>query len=715
MAEFQAENLRVERVSENSVQLLLDVAGKSVNVFNRRVFADLEAALDHLKADLSIKLVFVHSAKLSKPIAGADLNEFTAIHTAEEARAISALGQRIFGKLADLPATTIIVVQGSCLGGGLEFALACDYRLLIDHPKTQLGLPEVELGLIPGWGGTQRLPRRVGLENALQVILGGRRLDARQALRWGLADGLAKGEDDFLPALKKLGDGAIRRGKRPCASLPMRTWRQRLLESNPIGRALILGGAERVMKRKVPDDFPAAGEALAAVRVGLSQGMEAGFAYEQQAGARLMGTKACRNLIELFFQREHARKGSDESLAKVQKVGVVGAGAMGAGIAQLALVRGFDVTVQEVNQEALTAGIKKITGLFEKVVEKGVMTRAEADQKLASLTKTTSWEGFGDADLVVEAVLEDLPLKQKVFKELESRCRPDTVLATNTSSLIVKDIQGGLQHPERIVGLHFFNPVHKMPLVEVVKAPATQQLALDRGRQWASDLGKTPVVVKDSPGFVVNRILMPYLDEAARLLVEGMAIRRIDQTMRRFGMPMGPLELLDQIGLDVAAHVARSMSPAVAARFPPNAVFQRMFERGWLGQKSGTGFYKYQGKKKVEHAELLAVIRSEAKGAIAALPPDAQLHEARERMVLLMLNEAAACLAEGLADANTIDLAMVFGTGWAPHRGGPLHYLRERGEDEVAKALSQMAKRLGPRFEPTSALGNRAVVGAPCG
>ena len=540
MAGFETSNLRVERGSSDRFSMLvLDVAGRSVNVFNQQVLADLEAALDYLKRDSSLKLLGI---KPSKPIAGADLNEFTKVGSAADAKALSALGQRVFGKLADLPAVTFIVIQGPCLGGGLEFAMACDYRLVIDHPKTQLGLPEVELGLIPGWGGTQRSPCRVGLERALQVIMGGRRLDVREALRWGLADAIAGNEADIPDALRRLEDMALRRGKQPCGNLPKRNWRQRLLESNPIGRNLILRGAERIMQRKAPDDFPGPAEALAAVRTGLAKGMQAGLAYEQEASARLMNSTACRNMVNLFSQGEQARKGpKDESLPKTRKVGIVGAGTMGAGIAQLATLRGFDVVVQEVDQAALAAGMKKIADLVEKAVERGVLTRTEADEKLAALGRTTTWEGFGDVDLVVEAVLEDVKLKQKVFHELENRCRPDTVLATNTSSLVVEGIQKGMRHPERIAGLHFFNPVHKMPLVEVVRARLRIRSPSERARQWASDLGKTPVIVKDSPGFVVNRILMPYLDEAARLVTEGMAIDTSIRPCAASACPWDPL------------------------------------------------------------------------------------------------------------------------------------------------------------------------------
>jgi 3-hydroxyacyl-CoA dehydrogenase/enoyl-CoA hydratase/3-hydroxybutyryl-CoA epimerase len=712
MAAFQTSNLRVEWPAEQLPTLLLDVADRSVNVFNRQVFADLEAALDELAKNTSSLLLTVSSAHPSKPIAGADLQEFAKVASAAEARAFSELGQKVFGKLAALRMPTLAVIQGPCLGGGLEFALACDYRLVVDHPKTQLGLPEVELGIIPGWGGTQRLPRQVGVESALKMILGGRRLNARQALRWGLADAVASSPDDVANELRRLGHLALKKGKRRLDGFPLRSWRQRILESNRLGRSMILRGAQRVLQQRVPDDMPAPAEALVAVRVGLTQGMEAGLAHERQAIGRLVTTSACRNLVGLFFAREQARKGSAESATPVRRIAVVGAGTMGAGIAQLAAVRGFEVVVQEVSEDALAAGMARIAGLFAMAVERGVLKQEEVNQKLAALRSTTNWEGFGEVDLVVEAVLEELPLKQSVFRELEKHTRPETILATNTSSLLVRQLQDGLAHPERVAGLHFFNPVHKMPLVEVIRAPRTAELVGARCTQWAAALGKTPVTVQDSPGFVVNRILMPYLEEAIHLAVEGMPVERIDQTMRRFGMPMGPLELLDQVGLDVAAHVAQSVQPSLGQRFPPNQGFEQMRQRGWLGQKSGVGFYHYQGAKKKVNTVAVALLReggNEGSQTLTdALPAAVQAREARDRMVLLMVNEALACLDEKLAaDADTIDLAMVLGTGWAPHRGGPLHYAAERGYAEVFRTMTDLAQRHGLRFTPCPALARR--------
>jgi 3-hydroxyacyl-CoA dehydrogenase/enoyl-CoA hydratase/3-hydroxybutyryl-CoA epimerase len=370
--------------------------------------------------------------------------------------------------------------------------------------------------------------------------------------------------------------------------------------------------------------------------------------------------------------------------------------------------------VQEVNAEALGAGMVRVTNLFRQAASRGLLTPREMERRLAAIKGTVTWEGFADVDVTVEAAVEEVEAKRAVFRELEARTRPTAVLATNTSSLSVARLQEGLAHPERVAGMHFFNPVHKMKLVEVVRAPASGDAALSVLARWAVALGKVPVLVKDGPGFVVNRVLMPYLNEAVLLVAEGMKVEEVDQAMRRFGMPMGPLELLDQVGLDVAAHVARSMAPVTEGRFPPNPAFERMRERGWLGVKSGRGFYTHRGRKKPRANRLAEnLLRSEAdEGAsrlLRALPPAARAAEARERMVLLMVNEAALCLSEGLADdPPAIDLAMVIGTGWAPHRGGPLRYADERGLAGVVQQLGELAGRHGRRFEPCAELKRRA-------
>jgi len=353
--------------------------------------------------------------------------------------------------------------------------------------------------------------------------------------------------------------------------------------------------------------------------------------------------------------------------------------------------------------------------LFDKAARRGVLSAADGERRLAAIGKTTTWEGFSDADLVVEAAIENLDAKRQIFRHMERRTRPDTILATNTSSLCVAQMQQGAGDPSRIAGLHFFNPVHKMPLVEVVRAPATDPAAADRAAAWAAALGKTPVIVRDSPGFVVNRILTPYLNEAGLLLAEGLTTEQVDRVMRSFGMPLGPLELLDQVGLDVAAHVARAIRPAFAERLAPHPGLERMCERGWLGKKSGQGFYVYRGAKRKVHEEASAELRGTFGGKA---PPGStledRLSQARERMVGLMVNEAAMCLTEGLGEsADVIDLAMVLGTGWAPHRGGPLRYADDRGAAVVVRVLRGLAQELGSRFEPSAELVRRAETGEP--
>ncbi len=709
MAFFQAETLWVNQLADGVACLIFDVPQRSVNVITRQVMTDLESALARVAAEPSFRLLLLRSGKPGNFLAGADVRQFADIHSAAEASALSAAGQQLFDKLARLPIPTAAIIAGACLGGGLELALACDYRIVLDHPRTRIGLPEIELGLLPAWGGTQRLPRVVGVEKAFVMILGGRRLSARDAVAWGLADAIVKDDQGESPAILA---GAV---KRPRTALPLRTWRQRFLESTGVGRRMLLRGAERVLRRRLPDDMPAPWEALRAVQTGVQQGISAGLAYERDAIGRLATSTACRNLVRLFQQREEARKprldGPREDAPPIRRVGVVGAGTMGAGIAQLAALKGCEVVIREVDDMALAGGILRILALFRRAVERGLLRADEVDSRLAAIHGTTAWSGFGDLDLVVEAIVENLEAKRAIFKELEAQAAPSTILATNTSSLQVRQLQDGLKHPERLAGLHFFNPVHKMPLVEVVSAPATASDIGPRLADWAIALGKTPALVKDGPGFVVNRILMPYLNEAVLLVIEGMRLSLIDEAMRRFGMPVGPLALLDQIGLDVAAHVAACLGPLLSGRFEDNPGFRSMEEHGWLGKKSGQGFYRYRRRRRTINDAAVALLRALPHSSqIEAAPPAQLMSAARERMVLLMVNEAAACLGENLAEsADAVDLAMVLGAGWAPHRGGPLRYARDRGIESIVDALTELASKHGPRFEPCAALRQRLV------
>ncbi len=712
MAFFQTPTLWVNRLPDGVAALVLDVPDRSVNVLSRQVLTDLEAALDRVAGDDSFRLLVLRSGKPGTFVTGADVHELSQLTSPAEAGALSAAGQRVLDKLANLPIPSAAIVGGACLGGGMELALACDYRVAIDSPRTQFGLPEVELGLIPGWGGTQRLPRLVGLEHGLQMLLAGRRLGAAEAVRWGLADGLADEKEEEPPAF------LARPVKRRRTGLPLRTWRQRLLESTAAGRWVIFRGTERLLRRRLPEDMPAPWEALQAVRAGLKQGLEAGLAYERAAVARLAASDACHNLIRLFLQREEARrpwqgKPRPDS-PPIRRVGVVGAGTMGAGIVQLAVLKGCDVVIREPDEKALGTAIMRILTLLTKAVERGLLTTAEIPRKLANIHGTTAWKGFADLDLCIEAVVEDPKTKRSVFREMEKHTSPSTILATNTSSLRVAPLTEDLQYPKRVAGLHFFNPVHKMPLVEIVRPPQTKQDVSDSLAEWVVGLGKTPVFVKDSPGFLVNRILVPYLNEAVLLVGEGMRVQRVDEAMRRFGMPMGPLEVLDQVGLDVAAAIARSLEPVFAGRLSPNPAFEKMKEKGWLGVKSQAGFYRYRRGRPRENDDAMALLWGGGTPHMPAASPEDLMAEARARLVGLSVNEAIRCLAEGIADgADAIDLAMVLGSGWAPHRGGPLRYARQRGYSAIVASLTELAERLGPRFEPCAELRRLAEQNPP--
>ncbi len=709
---FQAPNLRVERNDAGVATLWLDVPGVRLNVLNWAALDDLEAALRAVQEQADIGVLVVRSAKDSGFLAGADLHEFSRVTSAEEARAGSARGQAVFNQLADFPCITISLIHGPCLGGGLELALACDVRLAVDRSDTLLGLPEVELGLIPGWGGTQRLPRAIGLRKALTMILGGKKLNTAEAVRWRLV------RQAFTPEQAEVGlqtyvawaqAGTLTVERR--SSLPIHGWGSVFLERNPIGRRFVFRAARKQLERKVPDDMPAPCEALEAVRMGIKRGIAAGLAYEQNAIGRLSQTRAFRNLIDVFFLRERARdiprlhvygEESQATQSAVRRVGVVGAGTMGAGIAQLAAIKGFEVVVQEVDDQALAAGMRRIEDLIRQAVERNLLSSQEADRKLQTIGRTATWQGFDSADLVVEAVIEDLNAKRAVFRELERHVPHTTPLATNTSSLGVNDIQANLQHPERMAALHFFNPVHKMPLVEVAHTERTDGRVIDALARWTVALGKTPVVIKDSPGFLVNRILLPYFHEALCLLGEGAPVKLTDGQMRRFGMPMGPFELLDQIGLDVAADISRALQPFFSQRLPTGPLLDTLRESGLLGRKSGKGFYLYDGARP----------RPNPKVNSSASKPQRGDLDYRDRLVLPMINEAAMCLGEGIAaDAATIDLAMVLGTGWAPHRGGPLRYAEDRSLAAIVEELDGLVPEFGPQFEPCAELRRRAELG----
>lgn len=704
------ENLRVDRSPQGVMTVTIDVVDRSVNIFDEPLLRELAALVEGLhrwKGDGATRLVVFRSGKSSGFLAGADLHRLPEIGTAEEAESILKLGQELFRQVETLPIPTIAVIHGPCLGGGLEFALACRYRVARDDAETRLGLPETQLGLIPGWGGTQRLPRLVGLAAAASMILEGRRLTASQALSRGLIDAA------FAPATF---EADVSRFVEDCLAhrLPQRRsrgWLAWLRDETPLGQRLVLWWARHQIRTQA-GRYPALPGALRAMEAGLREGLETGLAAERQEFCRALFTPACRNLLELFLQRERARKRSTwvGELARPQRdirtIAVLGAGTMGAGIAQLAATQGYLVLLKDVDAAAVQQGWQRIESLTQRAVSRGVLRAVDAERVRSSITTTTESQMLAKADLVIEAIVERLDVKQQAFGELDELLPSETILVSNTSALPISQMAAVTNRADRVAGLHFFNPVHKMPLVEIVRCPQTSEATVAALVDVVRQLGKTPLVVAEGPGFLVNRILFPYLDEAVRLADEGVPVEQIDREAKRFGMPMGPLELLDAVGLDVAADVAQTLAALSREESPTPQRLAELVAAGHKGQKSGRGFYTYKNGRRGKPAFA-------ASAPVTGTLPESRdfagetLSGIQQRLVLSLINAAADCLHDGIVTEHWMaDLGLVLGTGFAPFRGGPLKLLDHWGWERVVEALQELSRTCGPRFRPSEEFGS---------
>src|SRR5262245_10890767 len=700
------QHLRPDRDPRGVATVTFDVQGSPVNVFNDEMFRELGRAVEQLERDPPRAVVF-RSAKPSGFIAGADVHRIRQIESESEVRTVLAAGHELFDRVEQLPCPTIAVIHGPCLGGGLEFALACRYRVARDDAQTKIGLPEVMLGLIPGWGGTQRLPRIVGLRRALRMILEGSALSASKAAAAGLVD-LTAPPADFDTAVTRFVDDCLagRSVRRPSRGL-LGT----LLEGARPGRAIVFRTARKQIAKRT-HDYPALPAALRAIEAGFRRLRADGFAAERDEFTRAVFTPTARNLIDLFLWRELARKPAtwvsrERTPEPVRKVAVVGAGVMGGGITQLVALNGIPVVLKDIDDEIVANGMKKIESLTSEAVNKGALSRAEAVAALRNITPTSEWAPIANVDLVIEAVVEREDVKREVFRQLAELVGHATVLASNTSALSVSRLGYGVAHPGRVAGLHFFNPVHRMQLVEVVRAHVTNDETIATLVDFVRKLGKVPVVVADGPGFLVNRVLFPYLNEAVRMVIEGYPGAEIDAAAVRFGMPMGPLELLDQIGIDIAADVAKTFAALVRDPGPVPARFAEMVTDGALSKKAGRGFYEYHKDRRGEPT------RWAASAAPRDVPPgDAtnELTPVQKRLIYPLINEAAKCLQEGVVrDAWVVDAALVLGTGFAPFRGGPLRTADALGLANVVSDLEALRKAHGDRFEPAALLRTRAA------
>lgn len=674
--------------------LVFDQPGSSANVWNEATLREFDDHLEEIGHDPTIRALVIRSAKERIFIAGADLRAMRSLPPAR-LEDLMRIGQEVFEHLASLPIPKVALVHGACLGGGFEMALACDHRIASDSALTKIGLPEVRLGLIPGWGGCTRLPRLVGLPRALDLILNARVLSASSAKRQGLVD-------EVLP--REHLEAAAARWCRAPGPARRRRLRDSLLSVAPL-KWLVLWKAGRDLGRKTRGLYAAPVRALQVMRQGIGRSKQRSLELERVAVSELARAPETARLIHLFFQKEDADKkpAVPGHALPVHEAVVIGAGVMGAGIAHWLVSHGVRVLMTDVNPAALATGSLRVKSLLDDGARKHALSRKEARDSMDRLSLAHERVPLARYPLVIEAATEDLELKKKIFADLASRCAPDTILATNTSALSVAGLASCVPNPERVIGLHFFNPVHRMMLVEVIRHAGTSEDALATAAAFVQRIGKTPVIVRNSPGFIVNRVLMPYLMEAARLYETGAGAREIDEAMLDFGMPMGPMRLLDEIGLDVAAHVARTLGAAFPERVPSTTLLDRMIGAGFLGKKSGQGFYRHKAD-------------GEAMPVRAAKASAIQPAEIQERLTLALANEAARCAGEGVArNVADVDLAMVLGAGYPPFIGGPISWIEACGRENVAADLRSVAARTpAPHpFDPAPMLSRDAVGPAP--
>jgi 3-hydroxyacyl-CoA dehydrogenase/enoyl-CoA hydratase/3-hydroxybutyryl-CoA epimerase len=725
---FEGKAFRLEQDGDLGL-LTFDLKGEKVNKFSDVSMPELGDILkDFKKKHPTLKALLIRSAKPGSFIVGADLNLVRSMKSANESETASREGQRVFNLLEDIGLPTVVAIDGPCAGGGTEMSLAAKYRVVSDSSRTAISLPEVNLGFLPGWGGTYRLPRLVGLGTALDMILTGKNIRGDKAVKIGLADQVipaAMFAEESVRLARRLASG-----EKPFKPRKDPTLAQKLQDPPSIlqkfwaGRRFVFQQAKKGVLGKTRGNYPGPLRILDVMEKSWGDRREKALDLEAKAFGELWATNESKALVGLYFLSEEAKKDTGVSLSaeevkalpKIQEVAVLGAGVMGGGIASQSAAKGMRTLVKDINWDSVSKGLAHAKKLASESLKRKKITKVEAEAWMGRVRGQTDYSGFKAVDLVIEAVVENLDVKKAVFKELEGVTRPDCILASNTSSLRVSDMAVALQDPSRLVGLHFFNPVHKMPLVEVISHDKVSPEAVARAVQYVKDIGKTPVVVKDGPGFLVNRILMPWLNEAGYCLLEGYSIEEMDRTLKNFGMPMGPCELLDEIGLDVAVKVAKILYKDLGERSKPSDAIDRILsekDNKRLGRKSGLGFYKWDrpGGKRVETDE--AGINTLVFGPKPA--PKAPEHTAESlvrRQIFPMINEAAVILKEGLtAGPAQVDLAMIFGTGFAPFRGGLLRYADSVGLERVVAELERLSEIHGARLKPSDALKEFAANG----
>ncbi|PAW86377.1 MAG: hypothetical protein B9S33_08145 [Pedosphaera sp. Tous-C6FEB] len=721
-------NVRREVSAEAIAVLTFDRPDSAANIFDRATLEELNAHLDAIERDSTLRGLVLTSAKPGIFIAGADLHSLSTAPM-NALRDIVEFGQRVFSRLAALPLPTAAAIHGAALGGGFEVCLACDFRFATPDKATKLGLPEVQLGILPAWGGSTRLPRLIGLPKALDLILAGKTVVAKQALKLGLVDDLVPHESLLAVALAKV----AKAGRKPHRAVPLAV----KATNNVVAGNLISMLTQPKLFKKTRGHYPAVLKALEVVTLGVGRSEERALQLEADAICQLAQTEAAKNLIRLFFLQERAKKvtftdasrsgaavpaagspavvptaavtGRDAQLTKAGgtpaplHATVIGAGVMGGGIAQWLAARGVSVLLRDINADAVARGMAGVAKLFADGTKRRTFTPVEARAAMDRISPVVELPSLRRCDVIIEAAVEKMDLKKDIFHKLEQLAGPDTILATNTSALSVTELANCLCAPERVVGIHFFNPVHRMQLIEVIHTPRTDAEVVRRALRFVQQMGKLPVLVKDSPGFVVNRVLMPYLVEAARLFEAGAEVAELDEAMLDFGMPMGPLRLVDEVGTDVSLHVAETLASHYHRRMAVPEVLTKLVKGGHLGRKTGEGFYLHEGKEASPNEDASRFVKDDSAANLDRT--DLTL-----RMVLLMVNEAARCVEEGIVSGpEDVDFAMIMGAGFAPFRGGPLRHADTLGLANVVRAMNELVDDGETRFDPCALLKDLAA------
>ncbi|HTK53122.1 MAG TPA: fatty acid oxidation complex subunit alpha FadJ [Gemmatimonadaceae bacterium] len=692
-------------VRDGIAVVTLDVPNAPVNTFARSVREEFTALIERLDRDESIRAAVVRSGKPDVWVAGADIEEFLGIETSSQAEALSRDGHALLDRLEKLTTPVVAAINGACLGGGLEAALACAYRIGTDTPKTVFGLPEVQLGLIPGGGGTQRLPRHVGLEAGLDMILTGRNIRARKALQMGLIHELVHPailDDVAIERAKSLADGVLKRG---LVGGPHGA-RHILLDENRVGRALVFRQARERILARTRGHYPAPLAALDVVATGYAHGTERGYREEARLFGELAVSEVSRQLVFLFFATSALKKdpGVPEPAPPpkpIQKLGILGAGFMGAGIASIAAQQGTLIRLKDADPGRVGKGLAAAREVLRDRLTKKQITRQQLDDYMTLIGGTTDYSGFRNVDLVIEAVFEDLGVKQAVLQETEAVTGADAIFASNTSTIPIAQLASVSSRPPQVIGMHFFSPVPKMPLLEVIVTPQTSREVTATVVGYGKALGKTVIVVNDAPGFFANRILAPYINEAGVLLDEGVAIDTIDRALVEFGFPVGPITLIDEVGLDIAGKSGAIMLEAFGNRMAPSQSLVRVVAAGRTGRKGKKGFYRYDenGKKRGVDPSVYELLPTGQRRT--EIPSD----EIQRRCVLAMVNEAVRCLQDGiLRSSRDGDVGAVFGIGFPPFRGGPFRYVDSLGTERVVRALEGLNADRAPRFAPAQLL-----------